>query len=84
MARITVEDCLEKVDNRFALVMLAVKRAQQIYEGSDQLVDSDNKTVIVALRELAAEKVKAVAAPEKKPSKRPPKLVPVDPYKDDD
>ncbi len=83
MARITVEDCLKKVDNRFALVRLAVKRSQQIYAGADPLVESENKTIIVALRELAAEKVKAVQAPDKKATKKPTKLVPVTPYQDE-
>ena len=56
MARVTVEDCLEHVDNRFMLVMLASKRARQIaVRGEQPLVDweNDNPTV-VALREIAA------------------------------
>lgn len=59
MARVTVEDCLEKVDNRFLLVMLAAKRVKQLYKGARPLIDnkSDNKNVVVALREIAAGRV---------------------------
>lgn len=83
MARITVEDCLEKVPNRFALVMLAVKRTKQLLAGSDRLVPSENKEIITALRELAGGKVLPVEPPAKKPSKKPPKLVPVTPIEDE-
>lgn len=59
MARVTVEDCLEKVDNRFELVLLAAKRARQLATtGADPYVDWDNdKTTVVALREIAAGKI---------------------------
>jgi DNA-directed RNA polymerase subunit omega len=57
MARVTVEDCLEKVPNRFALVHLASRRAKQIYKGSKSFVNADNKEVVLALREIAAGKV---------------------------
>ena len=57
MARITVEDCLEKVENRFELVMLASKRTKQLLKGSAPLVKSDNKDGVIALREIAAGKV---------------------------
>lgn len=58
MARITVEDCLEKVTNRFSLVMLASKRAKQIMRGSKPLLlVKDNKSVVTSLREIAAGKV---------------------------
>ena len=55
MARITVEDCLDKVDNRFELVMVSSKRARQIQiEGKDPMVDVDNdKPTVIALREIA-------------------------------
>jgi len=54
MARITVEDCLENVDNRFELVLLAARRARQISEGADPLVPEDNdKPTVIALREIA-------------------------------
>ncbi|HWP60538.1 MAG TPA: DNA-directed RNA polymerase subunit omega [Candidatus Acidoferrales bacterium] len=58
MARITVEDCLEKVPNRFELVILGAKRAKQLLKGAKPLVDSDNREIVVALREIAAGKVK--------------------------
>jgi len=55
MARITVEDCLENVDNRFELVLLAARRARQIMNGADPLVPEDNdKPTVIALREIAA------------------------------
>jgi len=54
MARVTVEDCLEKVPNRFALVVLAAERARQIARGAGALVDCDNKPAVTALREIAA------------------------------
>jgi DNA-directed RNA polymerase subunit omega len=57
MSRITVEDCLEKVDNRFELVMLASKRARQLFKGAKPLIDSENREVVVALREIAEGKV---------------------------
>ena len=55
MARITVEDCLDKVDNRFDLVMLATKRARQLATGGrDPLVQVDSdKVTVIALREIA-------------------------------
>ena len=58
MARITVEDCLDKVSSRFELVMLASKRARQLLKGAKPLVVSDNRDVVVALREIAASKVR--------------------------
>lgn len=54
MARVTVEDCLEKVNNRFALVLLVAKRAKQILKGSEPVVSrKENKFVVTALREVA-------------------------------
>jgi DNA-directed RNA polymerase subunit omega len=60
MARITVEDCLEKVPNRFELVLLASKRAKQLLKGARPLVETDNKEIVTALREVAAGKVRMV------------------------
>jgi DNA-directed RNA polymerase subunit omega len=60
MARVTIEDCLDHVDNMYELVHLATKRARQIYKGSEMLVKSKNRVVVTALREIAAGKVKAV------------------------
>lgn len=55
MARITVEDCLANVDNRFELVLTATKRARQIANGADSLVPEGNdKPTVIALREIAA------------------------------
>ncbi|MCP4077770.1 MAG: DNA-directed RNA polymerase subunit omega [Gammaproteobacteria bacterium] len=54
MARITVEDCLENVDNRFELVLLAARRARQILTGADPMLPEDNdKPTVIALREIA-------------------------------
>lgn len=61
MARITVEDCLEKVSSRFELVILAAQRARQLFKGAKPLIDSDNREVVVALREIAAGKVTRMA-----------------------
>jgi DNA-directed RNA polymerase subunit omega len=58
MARITVEDCLERVPNRFELVLLAARRAKQLLKGARPLADSDNKEIVTALREVAADKVR--------------------------
>lgn len=58
MARITVEDCLEKIPNRFQLALAAVKRAKLLLRGGRPLVDSDNKEVVTALREVAEGEVK--------------------------
>jgi DNA-directed RNA polymerase subunit omega len=56
MARVTVEDCIDKVDNRFELVLLASHRARQISQGAMISVDRDNdKNPVVALREIAEE-----------------------------
>ena len=58
MARITIEDCLERVENRYELVHLATKRVKQLRDGADRLVKSKNKDVLTALREIADGKVK--------------------------
>jgi len=58
MARVTVEDCLENVDNRFGLVHLAARRVRQLAKGSGRLVICDNKDVVCALREIAAGRVR--------------------------
>ncbi|NBV74424.1 MAG: DNA-directed RNA polymerase subunit omega [Methylococcaceae bacterium] len=55
MARVTVEDCLENVENRFKLVLLASKRARQLEKGADEFVPrGKDKDTVVALREIAA------------------------------
>lgn len=58
MARITIEDCLEKVENRYELVHLTVKRVKQLREGAEAEIKSKNKVVVTALREIAAGKIK--------------------------
>lgn len=60
MARVTVEDCVDVVPNRFELVLLAAQRARQISSGTPILVERDNdKNPVIALRELAGEKLTA-------------------------
>jgi DNA-directed RNA polymerase subunit omega len=58
MARVTVEDCLERIENRFQLVLVAAKRARQLESGGDSLVPRhDDKATVVALREIAEGKI---------------------------
>ena len=57
MARVTVEDCLEREENRFALVVLAAHRTRQLMKGATALVHSKNKAAVTALREIAAGRV---------------------------
>lgn len=57
MARVTVEDCLEHEENRFALCILASKRARQLMKGAPSLVPSKNRAAVTALREIAAKRV---------------------------
>jgi DNA-directed RNA polymerase subunit omega len=58
MARITVEDCIDRITNRFELVLLATKRARQITRGSTPLVEVENdKPTVIALREIATGKI---------------------------
>ena len=70
MARITIEDCLKRVPNRFVIVQMAAKRVRQIREGSEYLVSSPkNEDIVVALREIAAGKVVIKADTGKKIAK---------------
>ena len=65
VARITIEDCLKRVSNRFLLVNMVAQRVRQIREGSDYLVSSPkNEDVVVALREVAAGKIDIVKKEE--------------------
>jgi DNA-directed RNA polymerase subunit omega len=57
LARVTVEDCLERVGNHFALVILAAERARQLAGGAPRLVVCDNKPAVTALREIGGGKV---------------------------
>jgi len=66
MARVTIEDCLEKVENRFALSITAMKRAKQLVRGSLPLSSEiDNKEVVLALREIAEDKVHVIYPEDK-------------------
>jgi DNA-directed RNA polymerase subunit omega len=58
MARVTVEDCLEKEENRFALVVLAASRARSLMKGAPQLVNAKNKAPVISLREIANGRVR--------------------------
>lgn len=64
MARVTIEDCLKNVNNRFELVHLAARRVRQVREGADLLIPrSKNGDVVTVLREIAAGRIR-VAPPE--------------------
>jgi DNA-directed RNA polymerase subunit omega len=58
MARITIEDCLNQVNNRFALIHMAAKRVRLLRKGSEPTIASKNKDIVVALREIASGKVR--------------------------
>jgi len=58
MARVTIEDCVKHLDNRFLLVHAAVRRSRQLIDGSKALVPSKNRQTVIALREIAAGKVR--------------------------
>ena len=66
MARVTVEDCLDNVDNRFQLVLVATKRARQLAKGAQPFLEWENdKPTVVALREIAEDLVNARILDEK-------------------
>jgi DNA-directed RNA polymerase subunit omega len=69
MARVTIEDCLEKVENRFILIHMAAKRVRQFKKGAAPLVRSSNREVVTALREIAAGKL--ALAPKQSEKGRP-------------
>ena len=72
MARITVEDCLDRVDNRFDLVLLACKRARQLTRGVEPLLQWENdKPTVVALREIAEGQVTMDLLDEPEPEPEP-------------
>ena len=80
MARVTVEDCLENVDNLFQLVLVAAKRARQLARGVEPTVPWENdKSTVVALREVAAGKVGPAILDEAEPQavEEPPEQQPV-------
>jgi DNA-directed RNA polymerase subunit omega len=79
MARVTVEDCLQHVDNRFELVLVASKRARQISRGGDPLVPRENdKPTVLALREIADGLVDAKSLSEKQKIIPPMSDIPVE------
>jgi DNA-directed RNA polymerase subunit omega len=65
MARITVEDCLQKVNNRFSLIHMASKRVRQLRKGAEPTISSKNRDIVIALREIAAGNV--VTGPDDQP-----------------
>ncbi len=65
MARITVEDCLKKVESRFELVILGARRAKMIMKGAKPLVEAHNRPIVNSLREVAAGKVKFIDPKER-------------------
>ncbi len=71
MARITVEDCLKKVESRFELVILAARRAKMIMKGAKPLVEADNRPIVTSLREVAAGKAKFVHPEDKEQGSEP-------------
>ena len=60
MARITVEDCLKNVNNRFALIHMVAKRVRQLRKGAEPTITSKNRDIVVSLREIAAGNVDAI------------------------
>lgn len=58
MARITVEDCLRKIPNKFELIRVASQRARQLFAGEEPLLETNNGQIVTALREIAAGKVR--------------------------
>jgi|YNPNPStandDraft_1061719.scaffolds.fasta_scaffold00091_19 DNA-directed RNA polymerase subunit omega len=71
MARVTIEDCVKHVPNRFLLVQTAIRRTRQIMEGAKPLTGRRNREVVLALREIAEGKVMPVLDPSKAPSTGP-------------
>jgi DNA-directed RNA polymerase subunit omega len=65
MARITVEDCLQKVNNRFTLIHMAAQRVRQLRKGSEPTLSSKNKDVVLALREIASGTVRKIENSER-------------------
>lgn len=60
MARVTIEDCLDHVENMYELIHLATRRSRQLFKGSDPIVKCKNRTIVTSLREIAAGKVRAL------------------------
>ncbi len=68
MARVTVEDCLMKIPNQFELAILGARRAQQLLNGARPLVKTDNREIVVALREIAAGQVRKASKASESPT----------------
>lgn len=60
MARVTIEDCLDHVDNMYELIHLATRRSRQLYKGADPIVKCKNRTIVTSLREIASGKVEVI------------------------
>ncbi len=71
MARITIEDCLNQVNNRFALIHMAAKRVRQLRKGAEPAIQSKNKDIVVSLREIAAGKVTKAKEGQERPLLEP-------------
>lgn len=69
MARVTIEDCLERVPNRFALVHMTSQRVRQLRDGAEPMLESKNKEVVQALREIAAGDVYPISKQEAEESR---------------
>jgi DNA-directed RNA polymerase subunit omega len=72
LARITVEDCLEHCENRFALVHIASRRARELFKGIEPLIPCKNREVVTALREIAAGKIGYLGGPREEETEIPP------------
>lgn len=70
MARVTVEDCLRNVENRFALVHAAAQRVKQLYKGATPTLECKNREAVTALREIAALKVKVLPQEEEEKKRK--------------
>ncbi|MDO8527613.1 MAG: DNA-directed RNA polymerase subunit omega [Deltaproteobacteria bacterium] len=70
MARVTVEDCLLQVENRFALVHAAAQRSKMLYKGSNPILLCKNREVVTALREIADGKIGIIEPEEEKKKKK--------------
>ncbi len=64
MARITIEDCLKNVNNRFTLIHMVARRVRQLRKGADPTITSKNRDIVIALREIAAGNIKVLSGEE--------------------
>ena len=68
MARITIEDCLKQVNNRFALIHMAASRVRQLRKGDEPTISSKNRDIVIALREIASGKIRGIKATTTRPA----------------